>query len=65
MRTNIEIDEALMQSVMQTYAFKTKREAVEQGLKALQQQAAYQNLLNLGAKFDWDNTLQQERQEWS
>jgi Arc/MetJ family transcription regulator len=34
-RTNIEIDELLIERVMQVYGFKTKREAVEHALEQL------------------------------
>lgn len=34
-RTNIEIDDALIQRVMERYAFRTKREAVESALRRM------------------------------
>lgn len=35
MRTNIEIDDDLMQQVLQLTGLRTKREAVDQGLRTL------------------------------
>jgi Arc/MetJ family transcription regulator len=34
-RTNIEIDDELIDRVMRRYGFRTKREAVERGLRSL------------------------------
>ena len=41
MRTNIDIDDELMDADMKAGPYKTKKEAVEAGLKLLQRQAAY------------------------
>ena len=41
MRTNIEIDDDLMAKAMQAGPYKTKKDAVEAGLKLLARQAAY------------------------
>lgn len=58
MRTNIIIDDALMADVLKTTGIKTKREAVELGLKTLlllkQQEAikAFKGKLNWGGDLD-------------
>ena len=53
MRTNIEIDDKLMNYVMATGDFKTKREAVEQGLKLIKRRKVYDGLLALRGKLEW------------
>ena len=45
MRTNIEIDDKLMQAAMDAGNFKTKREAVEEGLRMIKRRKAYEGLL--------------------
>lgn len=53
MRTNIDIDDDLMAAALAAGPFRTKREAVEAGLKLLQRQAAARKLLELEGKVDW------------
>ncbi len=53
MRTNIEIDDKLMNFVMATGEFKTKREAVEEGLKLIKRRKVYDGLLALRGKLEW------------
>jgi antitoxin ParD1/3/4 len=53
MRTNIDIDDELMAAALAAGPYRTKREAVEAGLKLLQQQAAARKLLELEGKVDW------------
>ena len=54
MRTNIVIDDQLMADVMAYGDFKTKREAVEAGLKLLARQAAYKEILKWRGKLKWE-----------
>ncbi|MDL5031506.1 type II toxin-antitoxin system VapB family antitoxin [Pelomonas sp. APW6] len=54
MRTNIEIDDELMAKALQAGPFKTKKEAVEAGLKLLARQAAYRELLKWRGKLKWE-----------
>ena len=54
MRTNIEIDDALMASAMSVGPYKTKKEAVEAGLKLLARQAAYREILKWRGKLKWE-----------
>ncbi len=54
MRTNIDIDDDLMDGAMRAGHFKTKKEAVEAGLKLLARQAAYQEILKWEGKLQWD-----------
>ena len=53
MRTNIVIDDKLMAQAMKAGDFKTKKDAVEEGLKLLARRAAYQNLRALRGKLQW------------
>jgi antitoxin ParD1/3/4 len=53
MRTNIDIDDALMAEAMKAGPFKTKKDAVEAGLKLLARQAAYREILKWRGKLQW------------
>ncbi|HEY8908646.1 MAG TPA: type II toxin-antitoxin system VapB family antitoxin [Rhodoferax sp.] len=53
MRTNIEIDDKLMDFVMSTGEFKTKREAVEAGLQLIKRRKVYDGLRALRGKLQW------------
>lgn len=54
MRTNIEIDDELMAQAMAAGPYKTKKEAVEAGLRLLARQAAYREILKWRGKLQWD-----------
>lgn len=54
MRTNIDIDDDLMATAMQAGPFKTKKDAVEAGLKLLARQAAYREILKWEGKLKWE-----------
>lgn len=54
MRTNIEIDDDLMDKAMSAGPYKTKKDAVEAGLKLLARQAAYREILKWEGKLKWD-----------
>ena len=56
MRTNIVIDDKLMQAVMSTGEYKTKREAVEAGLRLIQRRNTYDGLIALRGKLQWDDS---------
>jgi antitoxin ParD1/3/4 len=55
MRTNIEIDDDIMQAAMRGSEFKTKKDAVEAGLKLLARQAHYREVLKWRGKLHWDD----------
>ena len=59
MRTNIDIDDALMEAAMRAGPFKTKKDAVEAGLKLLARQAAYRDLLALRGQLRWEDAPQE------
>lgn len=54
MRTNIEIDDDLMAEAMKAGPFKTKKDAVEAGLKLLARQAAYREILKWEGRLKWE-----------
>ncbi len=54
MRTNIIIDEDLMAQAMKAGPYKTKKDAVEAGLKLLARQAAYREILKWRGKLRWE-----------
>ena len=56
MRTNIDIDDGLMAAAMDAGGFKTKREAVEEGLRLVGRRKVYEGLLALRGKLQWDDS---------
>ena len=57
MRTNIEIDDKLMRDALKTTRAKTKREAVELGLRTLLRLGKQQEIRNLRGKLAWQGDL--------
>ena len=55
MRTNIDIDDDLMDAAMRAGPYSTKREAVEAGLRLLARKAAYRDILALRGQLQWDD----------
>lgn len=58
MRTNIVIDDQLMAEAMAAGGFKSKREAVEEGLRLIARRKVYDGLLALRGKLQWDDSDQ-------
>lgn len=54
MRTNIDIDDGLMAEAMKAGPYKTKKDAVEAGLKLLARQAAYREILKWEGRLKWE-----------
>lgn len=63
MRTNIVIDDDLMAEVLEVTGIKTKREAVEEGLKLLLRLSAQQEILKLRGKIHWEGDLDEMRRD--
>jgi Arc/MetJ family transcription regulator len=61
MRTNIVIDDALMQDALRVTGLKTKREAVEQGLRTLLRLRQQADIRQLRGKLDWQGDLNSMR----
>ena len=55
MRTNIDIDDAVLAAAMTAGPYKTKKDAVEAGLKLLARQAHYREVLRWEGKLQWDS----------
>ena len=56
MRTNIDIDDDLMAAAMEAGGFKTKKDAVEEGLRLVSRRKVYEGLLALRGKLQWDDS---------
>ena len=57
MRTNIVIDDKLMQDTLRATGLKTKREAVEEGLRTLLRLKKQSEIRRLRGKVDWKGDL--------
>ena len=56
MRTNIVIDDQLMARAMEAGGFKTKKDAVEEGLRLIARRKTYDGFLALRGKLQWDDS---------
>jgi Arc/MetJ family transcription regulator len=63
MRTNIVIDDELMKQVLKLTGLKTKREAVEQGLKTLVRLKQQEQIRKYLGKLNWEGDLDQMRRD--
>lgn len=61
MHTNIEIDDALMEDALRATGAKTKREAVELGLRTLVELRAQEQARELKGKINWEGDLDAAR----
>jgi Arc/MetJ family transcription regulator len=61
MRTNIEIDDNLIQQVMKKTGAPTKKAAVEAGLRLQLKLEGQKKILALVGKVQWDGDLEQSR----
>jgi Arc/MetJ family transcription regulator len=57
MRTNIDIDDALMERALQVTGLTSKRAAVNAGLKLLLEVHDQQDILELAGKVHWEGDL--------
>ena len=63
MRTNIVIDDALMNDALKLTGLKTKREAVEMGLKTLIRLKKQEAIKNYRGKLHWEGDLDEMRKD--
>ena len=63
MRTNIVIDDELMQATLKTTGLKTKREAVELGLKTLLRLRQQEAIRGYRGKLQWQGDLEEMRRD--
>ncbi len=61
MRTNIVIDDQLMNEAIELSQLKTKRAVVESGLRLLIQTKKQERIKNLRGKLKWDGDLDKIR----
>jgi Arc/MetJ family transcription regulator len=61
MRTNIAIDDILMQKVLKSRKFKTKKAAVEFGLRLILQLEGQQKIRKFRGKLKWTGDLDEMR----
>lgn len=63
MRTNIVIDDKLMDETLRATGLKTKREAVELGLRTLLRLRQQEEIRKFRGKLQWEGDLDQMRTE--
>ncbi len=63
MRTNIVIDDDLMDEALKVSRLKTKKDAVEEGLKLLVQRKKQESIKDLRGKLHWKGDLEDMRTE--
>jgi Arc/MetJ family transcription regulator len=61
MRTNIEIEDELIQKALSLSGLKTKRAAVEAALRMLIRVKEQEEILNLAGKVHWQGDLEESR----
>ena len=61
MRTNIEIDEKLMDEILQKTSIKTKKEAVDTALREFLRKIKLKELADLRGKMKWEGNLEEMR----
>lgn len=59
MRTNVVIDDGLMDEAMRVSQLKTKKDAVEEGLKLLVQRKKQEHIKDLRGKLHWEGDLEE------
>ena len=63
MRTNIDIDDDLMDQAMKASGLATKRETVEAGLRLLVQLKRQQGIRSYRGKLRWEGNLERMRRD--
>ena len=63
MRTNIDIDDALMAEAMAASGLSTKRETVEAGLRLLARRKRQAGARDLFGQVEWEDDLDAERRD--
>lgn len=61
MRTNIDIDDELMEKALKAGPYKTKKQAVNEGLKLLIDRKNQQKIRKYRGKLKWEGDLDQMR----
>jgi Arc/MetJ family transcription regulator len=61
MRTNVVIDDDLMESALKTPGIKTKKDAIEEGLRLLVQMKGQERIKGFRGKLKWTGSLEEMR----
>ena len=61
MRTNVVIDDELMVAALKVSGLKTKKDAIEEGLKLLVQVKSQKNIKRFRGKLKWSGNLDEMR----
>jgi Arc/MetJ family transcription regulator len=61
MRTNVVINDDLMESALKISGFRTKKEAIEEGLKLLVQVKRQKEITYFRGKLEWSGNLEEMR----
>jgi Arc/MetJ family transcription regulator len=61
MRTNVVIDDELMESALNASGMKTKKAAIEEGLKLLVKMKYQERIKNFRGKLKWTGNLDEMR----
>ena len=61
MRTSVVIDDLLMSEALKAGGFRTKKAAIEAGLRLLVQASVQKRLLDLRGKIRWEGDLDEMR----
>ncbi len=61
MRTNVVIDDDLMESALKTSGIRTKKDAIEEGLKLLVQIKGQEKIRGYRGKLKWTGNLEEMR----
>lgn len=63
MRTNVVIDDDLMESALKASGLKTKKDAIEEGLKLLVQVKSQKEIRHFRGKLKWSGNLDEMRSD--
>lgn len=63
MRTNVVIDDKLMSRALRSSGCRTKRSAIESGLRLLVQMESQKKLRTLRGRITWDGDLEEMRRD--
>ncbi|HPC74767.1 MAG TPA: type II toxin-antitoxin system VapB family antitoxin [Syntrophales bacterium] len=63
MRTNVVIDDKLMKSALKASGVKTKKDAIEEGLKLLVQVRGRKEIRKFRGKLKWSGNLDEMRSD--
>jgi Arc/MetJ family transcription regulator len=63
MRTNVVIDDKLMSRALRSSGCRTKRSAIESGLRLLVQVNSQKKLRSLRGKITWEGNLEEMRKD--